>query len=231
MRVWFESHPEVYRRMIKKGGCMFKDRFDAGKKLAEKLKNYANDPNVVILAIPRGALEIGSVLSKELHAPLDVILTKKIGYPGNPEYAIGAVSLDNVIIDKRALEFSGEMESYLKNEVASIRQLLQKRSAEYHALREPLSLKDKIVIVTDDGIATGKTLEATIDLIKKENPQKIIVAVPVASKEALALIKKKVDEVICLEVPDIFMSVGQWYQQFNQVDDDQAIQLLQGSLQ
>ncbi len=208
---------------------MFKDRFDAGKKLAHQLQEYKNNPDAIVLAIPRGALEIGSVLSKELQLPLDVVLTKKIGYPGNPEYAIGAVSLDNIIIDKRVLEFSGEMETYLKREISSIKQLLRERSAAYHAHHPPLSLENKIVIVTDDGIATGRTLEVTLDLIKKDRPKKIIVAVPVASKEALQLVKKKVDEVVCLEVPDIFMSVGQWYAHFDQVDDEQAIQLLQGS--
>ena len=210
---------------------MFKDRFDAGKKLALELQQYKNNPDALILAIPRGALEIGWVLSKELQLPLDVILTKKIGYPGNPEYAIGAMTRDTVIIDKRALEFSGEMQTHLKNEITQIKDLLEKRSAAYHGVREPLSLTDKIVIITDDGIATGKTLELTIDLIKKKNPKKIIVAVPVASKEALQHIKKKVDEVVCLVVPDMFMSVSQWYQNFDQVDDEQAIELLQGSLE
>jgi len=210
---------------------MFEDRFDAGRKLALHLQQYKNNPEALILAIPRGALEIGAVLSKELQLPLDVILTKKIGYPGNPEYAIGAMTKDTVIIDKRALEFSGEMQAHLKQEITNIKDLLEKRSIAYHDMREPLSLTDKIVIVTDDGIATGKTLELTIDLIKKKNPKKIIVAVPVASKEALNHIRKKVDEVVCLMVPDIFMSVSQWYQKFDQVDDEQAIQLLQGSLE
>lgn len=218
-------------RRNREGGPMFKDRFEAGKKLAQQLQRYKDDANAVILAIPRGAVEIGAVLSHELHIPLDVIFTKKIGYPGNSEYAIGAVSLDNVIIDKRALEFSGSLEAYLKQEVASIRQLLHERSALYHGTRQPLSLENKTVIITDDGIATGKTLEATIDLIKKQNPATIIVAVPVGSKEAVQLIKKKVDHVICLEIPDYFMSVGQWYERFEQVDDEQAIQLLQGSYQ
>lgn len=208
---------------------MFKNRFDAGKKLAERLHEYKNDPQAIILAIPRGALEIGAVLSRELNLPLDVILTKKIGYPGNPEYAIGAVSLDSVIIDKRALEFSGQLEAYLKQEIENIRQLLRERSALYHGDRKPFSLENKTVIVVDDGVATGKTLEATIDLIKKQHPAKVIVAVPVASKEALHLIKKKVDEVVCLLVPDIFMSVSQWYDHFDQVNDEQAIQLLQES--
>lgn len=208
---------------------MFKDRFDAGYQLAQKLQQYKNNPDAIVLAIPRGALEIGSVLSRELDLPLDIVLTKKIGYPGNPEYAIGAVSLDNIILDKRVLEFSGALEAYIKQEVAAIRQLLQERSVAYHGNRAPLSLTDKTVIVTDDGIATGRTLEATLDLIKKQHPKKIIVAVPVASKEALQLIKKKADEVLCLIIPDFFMSVGQWYQKFDQVDDSQAIALLQGS--
>lgn len=208
---------------------MFNDRFDAGKKLAEKLQKYKDATNALIVAIPRGALQIGSVLSHELRLPLDVMLTKKIGYPGNPEYAIGAVSLDSIIIDKRAIEFSGVMETYLKNEISQIRQLLRARSQEYHKLRAPLNLENKIVIVTDDGIATGKTLEVTIDLIKKQKPAQIIVAVPVASKEALQSIKKKVDELICLETPDYFLGVSQAYNHFDQVDDEQAIQLLQGS--
>lgn len=208
---------------------MFKNRFDAGKKLAERLHEYKNDPQAIILAIPRGALEIGSVLSRDLNLPLDIILTKKIGYPGNPEYAIGAMSLDSVIIDKRALEFSGQLEAYLKQEIENIRQLLRERSALYHGDRVPFSLENKTIILVDDGIATGKTLEATLDLIKKQRPAKIVVAVPVASKEALHLIKKKVDEVVCLMVPDIFISVSQWYNHFEQVSDEQAIQLLQES--
>ena len=208
---------------------MFKDRFDAGHQLAVALKSYKNNPDTLILAIPRGALEIGAALSKELQLPLDVILTKKIGYPGNPEYAIGAMSVDTVLIDKRALEFSGELQSYLKQEIISIKELLQERSKAYHGNRAPLSLTDKIVIVTDDGIATGRTLDATIDLIKKQHPKKIIVAVPVGSKEALNQIKKKVDEVICLEVPEVFTSVSQWYTAFEQVDDERAIALLQES--
>jgi predicted phosphoribosyltransferase len=208
---------------------MFKNRFDAGKKLAERLHEYKNDPQAIILAIPRGALEIGSVLSRDLNLPLDIILTKKIGYPGNPEYAIGAMSLDSVIIDKRALEFSGQLEAYLKQEIENIRQLLRERSALYHGDRKPFSLENKTIILVDDGIATGKTLEATLDLIKKQRPAKIVVAVPVASKEALHLIKKKVDEVVCLMVPDIFISVSQWYNHFEQVSDEQAIQLLQES--
>ena len=181
------------------------------------------------MAIPRGALEIGAVLSKELQLPLDVILTKKIGYPGNLEYAIGAMSMDTVLIDKRALEFSGELQAYLKQEVIVTKELLQERSKAYHGDRTPLSLTDKIVIVTDDGIATGRTLDVTIDLIKKQHPKKIIVAVPVGSKEALNQIKKKVDEVICLEVPEVFTSVSQLYLSFAQVDDERAIALLQES--
>jgi putative phosphoribosyl transferase len=208
---------------------MFKDRFDAGQQLAQKLVAYKEDPNAIILAVPRGALEIGSVLSHELKLPLDIILTKKIGHPENPEYAIGVVSLENTIIDKQWREYSGEFDTYIKNEIQAIKELLKKRYQEYRDSKPPLDLKNKIVIVVDDGVATGKTLEGTLEIIRKENPQKIIVAVPVASKDALKLLKSKADEVICLLVPEVFLSVSQFYRNFDQVDDSQAIALLQSS--
>lgn len=201
------------------GDCMFKDRFDASQQLAQKLMQYKNNPDTVILVKTRGSFAIGTVISQELHIPVDIFLSKKIGYPGNPNYTIGMVTLDDIIIDKRALEFSGEMQNYLKKEVAEIRNALQSRAQQYYKDHQHYLLQDKVIIIVDEGIATGKTMEVVIDLIKKKNPKKVIVAAPVASKEALHLIRKKVDEIVCLQVPDIFMNVSQWYQKYDVSDE------------
>lgn len=198
---------------------MFKDRFDASQQLAQKLIQYKNIPDTVILVKTRGAFAIGAVISEQLHIPIDIFLSKRIGYPGNPDYTIGMVTLDDIIIDKRALEFSGEMQNYLKNEVAEIRHGLRLRADQYYKDHQHYLLQDKTIIIVDEGIATGKTMEVIIDLIKKKNPKKIIVAVPVASKEALHVVRKKVDEIICLQIPDIFMNVSQWYQNYDVTDE------------
>jgi putative phosphoribosyl transferase len=205
---------------------MFNDRFDAAEQLVLRLEKYKDNLDVVIVAIPRGGLELGYVLSHKLHAPLDVIFTKKIGYPGNPEYAIGAVGIEGELIDKRLLGISDTFTAYLEHEIKRLRSLLRQRYKAYRGDLPPLDLRNKIVIVTDDGVATGKTLEITLDLIKKHEPQKIVVALPVAPSDAVALLKRKADEVVVLDVPELFFSVGQFYRNFEQVDDSQAIKLL-----
>jgi predicted phosphoribosyltransferase len=204
----------------------FKDRFDAARQLADRLKEYNAQPNTIIIAIPRGGLELGSVLSQELHLPLDVVFTKKIGYPGNPEYAIGAVSPTQVFINE---DYANNplLQDHIAHEVASIRALLHERAAKYRGDTPACLLKNKTVIVTDDGVATGSTLRATLSLIKHENPAKIIVALPVCPPEALKMLQHHADEVICLLVPSVFFGVGQFYENFRQVDDQEAIDLLQ----
>ncbi len=205
---------------------MFLDRYDAAQQLAIRLDQYTDNKEVIILAIPRGALEIGSVLAKELHAPLDVIFTKKIGAPGDPEYAIGTVSTDEVKLAPH-IEEDPSMKEHIEEQVKEIRAKLEKRNKQYRGDKPPLDLKDKIVILTDDGIATGNTLMLAVQLIKKQNPKKLIVAIPVGPQGALEKIKKEVDEVICLLVPASFMGISQFYRSFPQVEDEKAIKLLQ----
>ena len=204
---------------------MFEDRFHAARLLADQLEQYKNNKDVVIIAIPRGALEIGYVLAQELHVPLDVIFTKKIGAPGQPEFAIGAVSMEHMVIAPEFADYP-ELEEYCKQQAKEIRKLLAQRIKLYRGTMPPLNLKDKIVIVTDDGVATGRTLKLTLELIKEFKPKKIIVAVPVGPRHTIESLRKQVDEVVCLEESDTFMSVGQFYRHFGQLEDEMAIDLL-----
>lgn len=198
---------------------MFKNRFEAAHQLALQLKKYEGNEDVVIVAIPRGGLQIGYVLSHELQVPLDVIFSKKIGAPGNPEFAIGAVTIHDEAIDPSFLQ---QHKEYIDEEIKKLRSILRSREEYYRHGSNPIDLKNKIVIIADDGVATGKTLSMTINIIKKQNPKKIIVALPVAPKDALNEIAQRVDEVICLIIPDVFYSVGQFYESFDQVSDEEA---------
>lgn len=203
---------------------MFKDRFDAAEQLLPLLQNYKDQANTVVLAIPRGGLELGYVLARGLNVPLDVIFTKKIGMPGNPEYAIGAVSDLHVFLNSN---FNiPELQDYIAHEVDSIRQIIQERIKKYRYSMPPFTIENKTVIVVDDGVATGSTLLATLALIKAYKPKKIVVALPVSSREAYTKIQKEADEVVCISAPASFMSVGQFYEHFDQVSDEEAIRLL-----
>ena len=205
---------------------IFQDRFEAGKLLARKLAAYKNKKDTVLLAIPRGALQLGSVLAKELQLPLDIVLTKKIPAPGNPEAAIGAVSLRGELLDEELIRLEGISAEYLASHIKELRQKLQERAAMYRGKRKPLSLKRKIVIIVDDGVAMGSTMLAAIAFVRQEQPKKIIVAIPGGSAEAVAKLKEKADAVICLHMPEFFYAIGQFYRQFPQVEDEEAIELL-----
>jgi predicted phosphoribosyltransferase len=210
---------------LKKGAIMFKDRYDAANQLVSKLSQYKNNSDVVIYAIPRGGLELGYVLAKELHAPLDVVFSKKIGAPGNPELAIGAVSLTQEEIDS-VYANNPNFKEYLQKEKEKVRALLQKRYEQYRGQKEGIQAQGKIAIVVDDGIATGRTMQIALQEIKKQKPKKIILAVPVAPADTVKQLEKYTDEIICLLQPISFYAVGQFYQQFQQVSDEQAIKLL-----
>ena len=203
---------------------MFKDRIDAGKQLTEKLVQFKNE-NLVVLAIPRGGLPIGAIVAKTLNAPLDVALTKKIGHPFHKEFAIGAASLEDIILT----DAMGVTKGYIEEEVSRIRKKLKERRNQYYQHRSPINLKDKTVIIVDDGIATGNTLLATVELVSKQEPKKIVVAIPVAPSSGIRKLENNpdVDETICLHVPYNFRAVGQFYEKFEQVSDQEAIALLE----
>jgi putative phosphoribosyl transferase len=198
----------------------FRDRFDAGERLADKIKKY-KDGNAVILAIPRGGVETGYELAEKTDLPLDVILIKKIGHPLNSEYAIGSVSLYGRIVNAETIS-----EAYLEEETRRIRGLLRERYRQYMAGRPPVELKGKTVILTDDGLATGSTMQAAVELVRNSNPEKIVIAIPVAPRDTIEKMKRIADEVICEFVPQEFYGVGQFYENFDQVSDTEAIELL-----
>lgn len=204
---------------------MFLNREEAGKLLAQRLLKYSNHKDVIIIAIPRGGVPVGYVVAKKLHLPLEIVLSKKIGHPYNKEYAIGAVTLENKILSDAAYEVSDE---YIEAETEHIRDILKQRQKWYYGNKRPLKLKDKIVIIIDDGVATGNTLISCVQLINQQEPSQIIVALPVAPRSAVKRIKELffVNSVVCLGQPLGFHAVGQYYEDFGQTSDQEVIQLL-----
>lgn len=196
---------------------MFKDRIAAGYALAEKLKKYKN-ANGVVLAVPKGAVPIGFVVARELGLPLELILSKKIGHPVNKEYAIGAVSL----LGSFVVPHEDVRQEYIDKEILRIRNNLKDMQHKFMAGRPPQDVRDKTVIVIDDGIATGNTLMATINILKKNHPARIVIAVPVSSRAAYAKLSKQVDELISLIIPEYFAGVGAFYEQFEDVSEEQV---------
>lgn len=205
----------------------FEDRQSAAEKLVDPLKKYVGVKNAIILAIPRGALQIGAVLREQLHLPLDIVVTKKIGAPGNEEFAIGVVGPDGQYhCDKNTLAGYGIPLSYVEDEAKRLQHMIKRRYEDYRGSPLPPDLKDKICIVVDDGIATGHTTEAAVEYLRRQKAKKIVLAVPVSAADSAARLEKEVDEFICLQKPDDFYAVGQFYQNFPQVSDEEAIRIL-----
>jgi len=201
---------------------MFNNREDAALKLAKKLEKYKNT-NGVILAIPRGGVPIGFTISKKLNLPLEIILSKKIGHPFNPEYAIGSVTMNNIIINENNNDVSKE---YIQKEHLKILNKLKEKYKIFMGEQNQTDLKNKTVIIVDDGIATGNTILAALEDIKQNKPKEIIIATPVAPISVASKISKLVNEFICLELPIEFMAVGQFYNNFSQVSDEEVIDLI-----
>lgn len=193
---------------------LFTNRLDAAERLIPILREFIDDATI-LLAIPRGAVPMGFHIAKALHVPFDILLVKKIGYPGNPELAVGSVSVNGVIIDP---EFALRKD-YINLERKRLLKILQEREVMWRGESPPLPLREKTVIIIDDGMATGNTMLAALDAVKQQLPRKIIVALPVAPESALSKIKTKADEVLCLHTPRDFIAVAEFYENFEQVND------------
>lgn len=205
---------------------MFRNRADAAHRLALKLKGRElRDP--LVLAIPRGGVVTGAVLARELGADLDVVLSRKLRAPYQPELALGAITEDGqVYLNHHAREFPDQLEEYLVDERRHQLAEIARRKKLFRAVRSRAPVTGRSVIVTDDGIATGSTMIAALQAVKPQHPREVIVAVPVASPDRLEEVRRWCDEVVCLLCPEIFWAIGQFYGDFSQVEDGEVVELL-----
>lgn len=204
---------------------MWRDRVDAGRELAEALKHYAG-PDAIVIGVPRGGVVVAAEVADLLDAPLDIVVPRKIGAPGNPELAIGAVAGDIEVLNRDLVDTLRVGDEYLEHAIASERQEIERRSALYRQGMPPLVVKDKLVLLVDDGIATGSTTTASARYLKKQSPKRLVLAVPVAPRDAVARLKREVDEFVALATPDVFFAVGQFYGRFEQTQDQEVIDIL-----
>ncbi len=207
---------------------IFRDREDGGRRLAAEFKNVElRDP--LVLAIPRGGVATGAALARELGAELDVVLAHKLRSPLQPELAFGAVGEDGKIyLNHRVEEVTGVTEHYLELEQKRQFAEIARRKERFRAVRPAAPMEGRSVIITDDGIATGSTIIAAIEVVKGHKPHEVIVAVPVAPPERLDTIRGMCDRLICLYSPVVFYAVGQFYESFKTVEDEQVVELLRG---
>lgn len=207
---------------------MFLDRTDAGRALARKLAHYAGRSDVLVLALPRGGVPVAYELARELRAPLDIFLVRKLGVPWQPELAMGAVaSGGTMFINDEVVRTCGITQDQIarvKNEETTI---LEERERAYRGDTPPGHVESKIAILVDDGLATGSSMRAAIAALRPQRPSRVVVAVPVAAAATCDLLRGQVDEVVCAATPEPFWAVGQWYADFSPVGDDEVRDLLQ----
>jgi len=206
---------------------IYKDRKDAGLQLASRLTEYKDREDVLVLALPRGGVVIGYEVAKALNCLLDIIIIRKIGFPGQTELAIGAVSETGaVVLNEDIISTYTVSKEYIEEEISRQKKEISRRITLYRSGKGIPPLDGKIIILVDDGVATGATIKAAISTLKKEKIVRLVAALPVSSKDAEEEIKKTVDEWVCPETPVDFAAVGNYYQDFTQVSDEEVVELL-----
>jgi predicted phosphoribosyltransferase len=206
---------------------MFTDRRDAGRQLAEKLQHYEGSEGVLVLALPRGGVVTAFEVARAIGAPLNVLIVRKIGFPGEPELAIGAVSETGaVVLNQRLISYGNVSQKYIEDEIFAQKKEIARRMRLYRGGKRLEQLEGKTIVVVDDGVATGSTLKAAIAAMKEEKIERLVVAVPVAPHRTADELSAMVDEFVCLDTPTDFLAVGNYYQDFTQVTDEEVAEIL-----
>ena len=211
------------------GETPFRDREDAGRRLAERLAGYG-DEDPVVLALPRGGVPVGYEISRALNAPLDVFLARKLGAPGQPEFGIGAVAQGGVrVLNERAIRTLEIPDDYIEQAAERETAEIERRLKLLRGGRPEPEVRGRSVILVDDGLATGVTARAAIEALRQRSPQRLVLAVPVCAAQTMEALRSEVDELVCLEAPSDLMAIGLWYQEFEQVSDEEVIELLENA--
>jgi predicted phosphoribosyltransferase len=206
----------------------FRDRREAGRVLASTLTGYANRPDVIVLALPRGGVPVAYEVARALQAPLDVFLVRKLGLPGREELAMGAIASGGIrVLNHEVVEALGVPEEIIDEVAVAEEEELRRRERLYRDDRPPLNVAGKTVILVDDGLATGSTMRAAVQALREQSPARVIVAVPVGAPETCAKLQQEADRVVCAYTPDMFYAVGLWYEHFDQTTDEEVRELLE----
>ncbi|MEV6300169.1 phosphoribosyltransferase family protein [Actinoplanes sp. NPDC051861] len=206
---------------------IFRDRVQAGRLLAEKVANYIDKSDTIVLALPRGGLPVAESVADRIKADLDIVVARKIGAPGHPEFGLGAIAEDGPpVYDQANLRYAGVREADLSGILAAERAELERRIRRYRGHRPAPPVSGRVVVLVDDGLATGVTAHAALRWIRQQGPARLILAVPIAAPQARDALAPEVDAVVCLSAPDDFLAVGRWYENFAQLTDEDVYAVL-----
>ena len=206
---------------------IFQDRAEAGRALAHRLQGYEREPNVIVLGIPRGGVPVAFEVAAKLHAPLDVFVVRKLGVPGHVELGFGAIASGGMrFLDSEIVEAVGITNEAIEEVTAREKRELERRERAYRGGRSPLSVEGKTVILVDDGIATGSSMQVAINALRAMQPSRLAVAVPVAPVSTCRRLRPQLDDLVCVQMPTLFRAIGEFYEDFSEVPDEEVTDLL-----